>query len=68
MTMAELLSVHVHIPPCKEVHARKPGLLRQNSFTQSPNKGKYDLAIKRKLDIEFRDITYSVKDGHNKGN
>lgn len=66
--MAELLSVHVHIPPRKETNVRKPGLHRTNSFQHgSNNKGKYDLAIKRKLDIEFRDLTYTVKDGHNKG-
>ena len=63
LTMAELLSVHVHIPRCKETVVRKPGLIRQNSF----NNGKYDLAVKRKLDIEFRELTYTVKDGSNKG-
>ena len=66
--MAELLSVHVHIPPCKETVVRKQGLHRTNSFQHSTHNGKYDLAIKRKLDIEFRDLTYTVKDGPNKGN
>ncbi|XP_045207115.1 ATP-binding cassette sub-family G member 4-like isoform X2 [Mercenaria mercenaria] len=67
--MAELLSVHVHIPQKDDVWQLKSqclGLNRNSSAHQFDNKLKYDLPRKRNLDIEFRDLRYSVKDGHHK--
>jgi len=75
--MAELLSVHVHIPLNKDqllTQSKGAALLKQTSQNdQSPtgvaskSSGKYDLPRKRNFDIEFRDLKYSVKDGHHKG-
>ncbi|XP_045207112.2 ATP-binding cassette sub-family G member 4-like isoform X2 [Mercenaria mercenaria] len=67
--MAELLSVHVHIPQKDDIWQLKsqgPGLSRNSSAQQFDNKLKYNLPRKRTLDIEFRDLKYSVKDGHHK--
>lgn len=67
--MAELLSVHVHIPQKDNIWQLKtqcPGLNRNSSAYQIENKQKHDLPKKRNLDIEFRELRYTVKDGHHK--
>ena len=67
--MAELLSVHVHIPQHIDIseNETKNGFRRENSGLNGSlsNKGKqnYNLPRKRNLDIEFRDLKYTVKDG-----
>ncbi|XP_052803744.1 ATP-binding cassette sub-family G member 1-like isoform X2 [Mya arenaria] len=69
--MAELLSVHCHIPLNNDKilrQSKSAGFSKPND--QSLNigpKSKYDLPKKRHFDIEFRDLKYSVKDGHHKG-
>ncbi|XP_060567816.1 ATP-binding cassette sub-family G member 4-like isoform X6 [Ruditapes philippinarum] len=65
--MAELLSVHVHIPRKDDIWQLKSqsGLSRNSSAPQF-DKQKYDLPKKRNLDIEFKDLKYTVKDGHHK--
>ena len=66
--MAELLSVHVHIPRKDDTwHLNSEcGFTKSSSTPQFENKQKYDLPKKRNLDIEFRDLKYTVKDGHHK--
>ncbi|KAL4229505.1 ATP-binding cassette sub- G member 4 [Mactra antiquata] len=70
--MAELLSVHVHVPQ-REEHlpvTLNQGSKRNSTPTQTVQptdiKHKYDLPKKRSLDIQFSDLRYSVKDGHHK--
>lgn len=65
--MAELLSIHVHFPERNDTADKgllESGLKRNTSFLDQP---KYDLPKKRNLDIEFRDLRYTVKDANNKG-
>lgn len=68
--MAELLSVHVHIPPQDDFWhntSKCQTLQRDTSALEvSESKQKYDLPNKRNLDIEFRDLEYKVRDGHHK--
>lgn len=63
--MAELLSVHVHIPQRDDSAVCKRRFQRNLSVVSE--KQKYDLPRKKNLDIEFRDLTYTVKDGNQKG-
>lgn len=68
--MAELLSVHVHFPQTddNDILKEKQKFQRNNSVVAS-EKLRYASGHpkKRNLDIEFRDLTYTVKDGNHKG-
>lgn len=66
--MAELLSVHVHYPQRDDIDVLKEKQrFQRNSSVAGTEKKKYDLPRKKNLDIEFRDLTYTVKDGNHKG-
>jgi len=64
--MAELLSVHVHYPQADDTSDIREKLKIQRNTSVISEKQKYSLPKKRNLDIEFRDLTYTVKDGHQK--
>ncbi|XP_052284306.1 ATP-binding cassette sub-family G member 1-like isoform X2 [Dreissena polymorpha] len=67
--MAELLSVHVHIPLKDDItlkQSKSAGILKAGDQSSKAS-SKYDLRKKRNFDIEFRDLKYVVKDGHQKG-
>lgn len=73
--MAELLSLLVHVPPkddslTADIRTLQQGSKQRNTRTSqiqpSNIKNKLDLSKKRSLDIQFRNLRYTVKDGHHK--